>query len=611
MKKLLTLILAICMIAVCAIPVGAASFDLENIRFNYKLGEANAIFAFTGNSSSYFTLKVGDVIADADGMLTVSKNEGTDAKTLDIYDNDMLGDYKSSNYLYSFKFKTDFSTIVKFSSGSAYNAAKEVMHVEISQNTVSYYVDNEQNRNTVTVSDLSTTNWNTVDILFDNTEKKYYLWLNAAGNVLDAEPIIDGCDYYNSSFEQKAFRIWTGTIPEANSGNLTIKEMTVTPLEDIAFVPTVGTAGYAYEETFTGYADYDDTVEPWKTFEETVLKERSSSNAQECNPKDFDITQAGELKITYSDEKYHNWYFTNDTSYKAANPNANKLVIQVDIKSNNETTVNLGSYAASAVRVGFTDDGKSYSKSFIHSENIENAPYTTLTFLLEDSCYSVWMDDVKVVDKQTNNSTNNADSICFFCPGTSGHIIYVDNIRVFEAPTDFMYMYTFINSITDINDFISTDVNGITGFGVNGEIDASNVTITYSDSKGYTTNNNIIFPLFSDNAAVRAVVSSGDYVRAFLSTNEITFPSGYTAKGTATANGKTASIPVTLRNSSSARTDEVLVLAAAFDGDTLVATKKCAINDAKDAYEATFDTDITSYTIQGYIWEKGTLRPVK
>ena len=63
-------------------------------------------------------------------------------------------------------------------------------------------------------------------------------------------------------------------------------------------------------------------------------------------------------------------------------------------------------------------------------------------------------------------------------------------------------------------------------------------------------------------------------------------------------------------STASARVDELLVLAAAYDSTgALVESKACTL--VGDAFVADFDTDISGCTVRGFVWQNGTLRPVR
>ena len=133
-----------------------------------------------------------------------------------------------------------------------------------------------------------------------------------------------------------------------------------------------------------------------------------------------------------------------------------------------------------------------------------------------------------------------------------------------------------------------------------------------AEKEDYINNGTVIFPLFEGVSDVTVNVT-GEGVSETKTFSDVVFPSGYTAIGSAIATGKTVSIPVTLRNSASAREDELLVIAAVYDKATkaLIASNPCNLKG--NTFVAEFDKDVSgdNYEVRGFVWQKGTLRPVK
>ena len=123
---------------------------------------------------------------------------------------------------------------------------------------------------------------------------------------------------------------------------------------------------------------------------------------------------------------------------------------------------------------------------------------------------------------------------------------------------------------------------------------------------------NVVFPLFESKADVKLTVNAGD--ETFTDTfTDVTFPTGYNSitRLKEEAGTGTAGFVVDLRNAYSGRYDELIVIAAAYDSDGKIIkiTTDCTLEG--DAFVANFGENVAYASAEVFVWQDGTLRPVK
>lgn len=154
--------------------------------------------------------------------------------------------------------------------------------------------------------------------------------------------------------------------------------------------------------------------------------------------------------------------------------------------------------------------------------------------------------------------------------------------------------------------FKSAEALGITSEGA-----TASYELVDKDSDLYK-DGNVVFPLFESKADVKLTVTAGDETFTDTFTN-ITFPSGYNSitRLKEEAGNGTADFVVDLRNAHSGRYDELIVIAAAYDSDGKIIkiTTDCTL--INNAFVANFGENVTYASAEVFVWQDGTLRPVK
>lgn len=623
MRKLLTLLLTVCMLATfCVVPAGAASFELDDVRCDNVLGEATINYTFD-NEEDVFKESNKRPISYENGALNVSKGVTDASESIDINaDLNLTG-----LNLVTFRLKVDqesgITTSVLFGDGTKkVNAA---FWIDFDKDKLT--AQDGSNETVISVPGLTLDEYVEAKVLIDSASKKYYVWIGENVDIFNAEPIVDGFDFVTDN-TINTIRIWRAS--HKTAATLYLDSLVVTPLKDRALLPRYKEY---YEETFDSYTAGSDDFKT-EVGDILVVPSDVKGNPVQCNTDGLAIVKEsnGDNRLTVSyhakDACYHNWYYPT----RKPNPEGS-FVVQVDVKGyGGEGHIRLGAFNDSKVPIAIKGDKDGTMKYLANGNvptSIEGAPqfmyskqadcdkadYVTLTILVNGDNYYLWANDTCLLkDVKKSNTSNQINSVCFYVK-TADVVMYVDNIRVFEADS-FLKIYNYMNSTeASFDNCVNTGSDGsIASFKTADEIFGadSGVTVTYSDDKGYCTGSDIAFPLFGATANSRVIFKDGNNIIASME-NTVAFPSGYTTIDAAEVDGATVTISVTLRNAASARADELLVLAAAYDKTTkaLVASKPCTLNEAKNAFVADFGTDVSGYIVRGFVWQNGTLRPIK
>lgn len=489
---------------------------------------------------------------------------------------------------------------------------------------------------------------NSVKILLDYGEDKYYVWIND-----DEEPYLDGLSFsmpdsdYSTNFSV--------IISAAKSGSVYIDDFTVTPMEKRVFMPVA--TEYLYEETFDSYnagqiytAATDTTPE---TDQGNLVKDRvlvPGTGNNKSDPENLIIEQktSGDMHMKIDgnvSQEPHTWFFSKKTTY----PEGTKgIAIQYDIKGTGGAYLDFGAgnrnnaahlqVTANSTDVSIRDGAYAANQPTTALEkNLLDGKYHTLTWLFvedgDNDKYSLWIDGVRMVENaglwRGISNYEDLDAIVFRADAAT-KCFYIDNLRVFEVNEGYFNVEKVDSSIDELADICtavadSAPVDFKTADAIkeaSGLTDNTSTTVTIIDSKGYYNGSNIIFPLYADTTDVAVRITDGNTSTTKRFKN-VSIPAAYTI-GTPQVNAVTAgqnnaagTIPATVRNAASDN-GRLMVIAALYDSATgkmlAVQTQKNTL-DGGSAFNCELDlTNVeqlpANTTVRLFVWDGATLIPL-